>query len=59
VTLTVLGTINEPIDGFQFVNNGVTDAVIDGTMHSQIKTVVPSSWILLDNQSTVDVFSNK
>jgi hypothetical protein len=59
VTLTILGTLQEPIDGFHFMNNGVVTPVVEGTMHSQLKIVVPTYWILLDNQSTVDVFSNK
>ena len=41
----------------------VTEHLSDTRVHSQHKAatgkVVPSSWILLDNQSTVDVFSNK
>jgi hypothetical protein len=59
-TMTTLGTIHEPVDGFQFMNNGMAiKPTVDGTVHSQIKSVVPTFWILLDNQSTVDVFSNK
>ena len=48
--------------GFQFLNDGDVQQLNDGVLHSQHKAAtgqpVPSSWILLDNQSTVDVFSN-
>ena len=48
--------------GFQFLNGGEVQQLNDGVLHGQHKAAtgqpVPSSWILLDNQSTVDVFSN-
>jgi hypothetical protein len=51
--------------GFSFVNDGavVVEKCFDGKLFEQHKTAtgrgVPHSWILLDNQSTVDVFCNK
>jgi hypothetical protein len=58
--------IDEVVEGFQFLNNGATDTIelsLDTKLLSQHKAatgqVVPQSWILLDNQSTVDVFSNR
>jgi hypothetical protein len=40
--------------GFQFLTHD------DGiTLQTGSNTAVPSSWILLDNQSTVDVFTNR
>jgi Reverse transcriptase (RNA-dependent DNA polymerase) len=48
--------------GFQFLNDGEVQKLNDGVLHSQHKAAtgqpVPSTWILLDNQSTVDVFCN-
>jgi hypothetical protein len=48
---------------FQFLQHLVT-AIIDSNkttriLHHQNKTNVPQNWILLNNQSTVDVFSKK
>jgi hypothetical protein len=48
---------------FQFVMKGTVMHKLDprestGIVHNQHKTKVPHNWILLDNQSTVDVFSN-
>jgi len=54
--MTLLGGLVDE-DGFQFLNHGKLD---DGHLHSQHKKVtgqaVPRTWILLDSQSTVDVF---
>jgi hypothetical protein len=48
---------------FEFVNSGKVERLGDAMLLGQHKAatgrVVPSWWILLDNQSTVDVFSNK
>ena len=67
VTGAVHATIRFEDEGdrydFQFLNDGEeVHQLNDGVLHSQHKGAtgqpVPSSWILLDNQSTVDVFSN-
>jgi hypothetical protein len=64
--LVTFGATDEVVEGFQFLNNGATDTVelsLDTKLLSQHKAatgqVVPQSWILLDNQSTVGVFSNR
>ncbi len=49
---------NEP--DFQFVQDGTqarTTGVETGYLHHQVEKL-PQEWVLLDNQSTVDVFSN-
>jgi hypothetical protein len=62
IAMTLLGSVDEMEEGFQFLLDGLTGEAINH-LHSQHKgatgQVVPQSWILLDNQSTVDVFSNK
>ena len=64
VAMTLLGQTGE-IEGFQFFNHGECTAgkIDDGRLHSQHQKAtgkaVPRSWILLDNQSTVDVFFDK
>ena len=40
--------------GFEFVTNGMTDV----TLNVNDSSPIPKTWILLDNQSTVDVFHN-
>ena len=55
---------NDPYITFTFVQNGIISHEIDGRettgiVHYQHNQKVPQHWILLDNQSTVDVFSNK
>jgi hypothetical protein len=64
--LVTLGAPDEAVEGFQFLNHGSAKGVeftLDTKLLSQHKAatgqVVPRSWILLDNQSTVDVFSNR
>ena len=70
---TVLATVGESYEeGFSFLSNGEVEGelngthveqVCDGASHGQYKVGtghgVPSWWILLDNQSTIDVFCNK
>ena len=52
-------------EGFQFAINGsvvvgrLNDGVLCGQHKGATGKAVPSDWILLDNQSTVDVFSNR
>jgi len=57
VAMTILGGHLDDEEGFQFLNHGKLD---DGALLSQHKKAtgqtVPRTWILLDNQSTVDVF---
>ena len=63
VALAILGSVDDE-DGFHFMNNGAVSktqvGTVDGTVHSQaiVKAGVPDTWLLLDNQSTVDVFCN-
>jgi hypothetical protein len=65
VAMTIIGEdVDHSVHTFQFMVCGVIDQG-HTTAHllSQHKAMtgqtVPESWILLDNQSTVDVFSNK
>jgi hypothetical protein len=57
---TLLGVMDPSTEAFQFLSNGTVN---EANVWSQHKAVtghaVPRSWILLDNQSTVDVFCNK
>jgi hypothetical protein len=59
IAMTLMGSINEVDEGFQFLLEGLAGESVNH-LHSQYKEttgqVVPKSWILLDNQSTVDVF---
>jgi hypothetical protein len=64
VALTLIGAdLDDAEYGFQFFNKGIVDQSSTAQLLSQHKQMtghaVPASWILLDNQSTVDVFSNK
>lgn len=69
VALTLLASVELDDDdyGFQFmcctVIETTTEVITDGTLHSQHKKAtgcpIPLSWILLDSQSTVDVFCNR
>jgi hypothetical protein len=57
------GGVDDSVYSFQFLQNGTIDLTPTVQLLSQHKAmtgqVVPESWILLDNQSTVDVFCNK
>ena len=67
VSFALIGAVeedNEPIIGFQFMLTfAPIEIVPDGRLYSQHRHTtgnpVPLTWILLDNQSTVDVFCNK
>ena len=64
VAMTLVGTeVDDSVYSFQFMLSGTTDQTATAHLLSQHKAMtgqtVPLSWILLDNQSTVDVFCNK
>ena len=48
---SVDGDDNDEYEGFAFLHNNVV-------CYTEYKVGIPKNWILLDNQSTVDVFSN-
>jgi hypothetical protein len=49
------GEFDDEPSSYQFL----VDAEEGGVFHQQQNGQVPNSWILLDNQSTVNIFSNK
>jgi hypothetical protein len=64
VAMTLLGTdVGNSVCSFQFMVNGTLDQNATAHLLSQHEAMtgqtVPTSWILLENQSTVDVFCNK
>jgi hypothetical protein len=65
VVMTFLGgNVDESVYSFQFLQNGtVNQRPTAQLLSQQHKTMtghaVPESWILLDNQLTVNVFCNK
>jgi hypothetical protein len=64
VTMTLLGSdMADSVCSFQFLQNGAVDQGPAEDLISQHDAMtghaVPDSWILLDDQSTVDVFCNK
>jgi hypothetical protein len=50
---------DEAYAAWNFLNAGVEDGDKQISFHQKQHGKIPASWILLDNQSTVNVFSNK
>jgi hypothetical protein len=55
---------DDPYVNYTFLQTGELEdetkmKELHGVLHNQHNRQVPQNWILLDNQSTVDVFSNK
>jgi len=50
---------DEEEDMGQFINKGIIFTQKDVMCNLQEKVGIPSSWILLDIQSTLDVFCNQ
>jgi hypothetical protein len=64
VVMTLLGgDMDASVYSFQFIVNGIVDQGPTAHLLSQHKAMTgqtgPESWILLDNQSNVDIFCNK